>query len=331
MEQFHQANDLIISLGQIIACLPAAGRRALRARIYGDLGKAGLRSLFNECRVATAISKENADVTFFDLERHGRFDFLACRDDFEWEVEVKSANIFSGAPIYPHGLQVFHQELNRRFISPSVSTIPVVEIAIGGRLPVETARVREMVDACSHVVRSRDGLQISADLSVSFAGTLPQMPMSDLNRLAREIAHQQGGGVCVKMREPRVFVKLRSKRQSKLIENISGNISDAAKRQLSATRPGVVWTHIDYISPEDFQRLTLGNGIDSHTNRVVNSFFNSEKRRHLRQLVFSGGERLHLEGDIKRSSFERRTYNAFACSLDTPPLISRGSEREPAA
>jgi hypothetical protein len=66
------------------------------------------------------------------------------------------------------------------------------------------------------------------------------------------------------------------------------DISDAAKRQLTGTRPGIIWTHIDYIDKATFDSLANSETRPSLLDRIATAVFESPKRRHVTQLMFSG-------------------------------------------
>ena len=101
-----------------------------------------------------------------------------------------------------------------------------------------------------------------------------------------------------------------SERRDKFEKNVIATISEASKTQFSGSKPGVIWVHIDYVSPESFRALSYASSGSSRLDSIANAVFHSSKREHIVQVVFSGGTYLKVDGSAWRSSFGQTIYNS---------------------
>jgi hypothetical protein len=116
-------------------------------------------------------------------------------------------------------------------------------------------------------------------------------------------------------KHPKVVIRLRSLRKQKLARNIISTISDAAKNQLSGDKPGIIWTHIDYTNSALFDSLAYSNSGVSLFDSIANAVFNSTRKGHVTQLVFSGAPYFAKKETGGRSTFKRVVYRARAATL----------------
>jgi hypothetical protein len=129
--------------------------------------------------------------------------------------------------------------------------------------------------------------------------------------------------------KPRAIVRLQSVRPSRFARTIVNDISDAAKRQLTGTRPGIIWTRIDYIDKSMFDSLANTTGRPSLFDQIATAVFRSPKRSHVAQLIFSGAPHLSDDGTYARSSFESAIYDSPASKFAAPMLFSSGRKQRP--
>ena len=83
-----------------------------------------------------------------------------------------------------------------------------------------------------------------------------------------------------------------------------------SRDQFSGERPGVIWVHVDYISPQTFMSMAYADKGCSLFDLMALAVFDSPKRNHITQLIFSGGAYLVEKGDHLRSSFRHVVYNS---------------------
>jgi tetratricopeptide (TPR) repeat protein len=101
-------------------------------------------------------------------------------------------------------------------------------------------------------------------------------------------------------------------------------LTDTAKRQFTDTRPGIIWLHIDYLQPEIFDALAYAKTGASFLDLLALAVFDSPKRSHICQLVFSGGAQLIRKGEVARSGFGQVVYNSPSCRFGDVRLFPGG-------
>jgi hypothetical protein len=331
--QLHEASDFIIGLGQTIPFLSPAAKKTLRGQIIGGLKTAGLRSVQHEMRVAAKLSNSGCEIKFADLEGIGSYDFLAEKANLTYEVEAKALSLFSGWPIKPQDADYFFLEIHRKFDGWQDKTqIPILNVTTNSSPPVNRAELLRLVTACNEVARSRMSRPHENYATIEFVGAIPVAANEQLAFTATvdQLAH--GVYVFVKQRPPRVIVRLRTTGRFKLRHNVTATISDVAKRQFSKNRPGVIWTHIDYITSGLFDSLAISKtDHPSFFDSIANSIFRSPKRDHVIQLVFSGGTFLYERPPFQRSSYNITIYNSPTSEFNGPMPFSGGRTGRPLA
>lgn len=324
-EHVHEAAEFVMGLGETIPHLSTMAKKRLHGQIIGGLKTNGLRSLQHEMRVAVALSRQGCDIKFADLEGVGRFDFLAERDALEYEVECKSLPIFSGYPIQPQDADKLSNELRRKFGGWSDQTrIPILTITLEGKLPADRAEQLRLVAACNEAVAKQGDIKVEYHTTVQFIGTIPDGPVKLIMERAGRDAFLHGIAVYFLPKHPKAVVRLQSLKKSRFARNIVTDISDAAKHQLTGTRGGVIWTHIDYIDKAMFDSLAYAVTYPSLFDQIANAVFRSEKRRHVTQLIFSGAPYLSKDDTYARSTFQYVVYNAPESKFGEPLLFSGG-------
>jgi hypothetical protein len=329
--QLHEASDFIIGLGQTIPFLSPAAKKTLRGHIIGGLKTAGLRSVQHEMRVAAKLSNSGYEIKFADLEGIGSYDFLAEKDNLTYEVEAKALSLFSGWPIKPQDADSFFLEIHRKFDGWQDKTqIPILNVTTNSSLPVNRAELLRLVTACNEVARARMSRPHENYAAIEFVGAIPDAANGQLAFTATvdQLAH--GVYAFVKQRPPKVIVRLRTTGKFKLGHNITSTISDVARRQFSKNRPGVIWTHIDYITSGFFDSLAISKtDHSSFFDSIANSIFRSRKRDHVIQLVFSGGTFLYERPPFQKSSYNITIYNSPTSEFNGPMPFSGGRTGRP--
>ncbi|MGO9592983.1 MAG: hypothetical protein ACLQFF_12570 [Steroidobacteraceae bacterium] len=324
-ERLHEAAEFVMGVGEAIPHLSTAAKNKLRGQIIGGLKTNGLRSLQHEMRIAVALSRRDCDVRFADLEGLGSFDFLAHRDAVEFEVEGKSLPIFSGYPIQPQDAEKLFIELRRKFGGWSDRTrIPILNITIDGKLPANRDDHLRLIAACNDAVAKQGDTKVEHHTAVHFVGTIPDGPEKPIRDVTHRDAFSNGIAVYFLPSHPKVIVRLRSVKKSRFARNMVLAISDAAKRQLTGSRPGIIWTHIDYIDKALFASLAYSAKRPSLFDSIANAVFNSANRRHVIQVVFSGAPHFSKDSNHGRSSFETVIYNAPDNKFGGPMFFSGG-------
>jgi len=292
-----------------------------------------LRPLQHEFRIAGSVSRLGYDVTFNDLEGgRGGFDFLAERDGKTFEVEGKCVPAFLGQAIEPQEAEKLFSVLARKFSGwTDDNSVPILNITLRKRLDVSQSAISNLVEACNSAARTRVTTVLEDYASVEFLGAVPGSSSDRLYEIAQIDRASTWANVFLSLTKPRVAVRLLSSRRSKFLPNILATISDAAKRQLSGTRSGIIWLHIDYLDPHLFMSLATAEKGPSLFDLLATAVLDSPKRHHLSQLVISGGPHLARQHGYGISRSKRVVYNAPHCRFGDARLFPDGRNMKSSA
>ena len=295
----HEAADFVLGVGQTIPYLSEKARRELRGKLLGGLKTNGLRPLQHEFRIAGVISHFGYNVTFADLEGgKGGFDFLAERDGKAFEIEGKCVPIFLGQAVLPQDAEKLFLDLAHKFNGWTDDTsIPILDIALRGRLDVNHSAISTLIEACNSAARTRTTAVVGDYAAVKFIGAAPESSGDRLFEAVKVDRMSTGANVFLSLTKPRIAVRLTSERPSKFGPSILATLSDAAK-QFSGSRPSVIWLHVDYLDPVFFDSLAYAKKGASFFDLLASAVLNSPKRSHISQLVFSGGAHLVRRGSM---------------------------------
>jgi hypothetical protein len=322
-EKCHAGVDFLIGLGQTIPILSTEAKTRLLGRIRKGLQE-GLWPLQHEMRVAANLSKRGWDLSFHDLEQGGGFDFLAIQNGKAFEVEAKAISAFTGWPIKPENLNKLLVEIKQHFVLQSDSEIPVIGVKLSSSLSSDRTKLQELVAGFTKVAQDRASLSLS-DAVIRFIGIAPNLTFQQLQKATYLHGKMARKIILVNPSRPRVVLELDSERPVQLERKIIRTIGEAAREQFSRDKPGVVWTHINFVSDEVITHLALAQGaVACFLDRVASSALLSEKRNHLSQLVFSGGSFLNKADVIARSSYRVITYDSPICSFGTDVIFDGG-------
>ena len=327
----HEAADFVLGVGQTIPHLSERARLELRGKLISGLKTNGLRPLQHEFRIAGAVSRLGYDVTFTDLESgKGGFDFLAERDGKAFEVEGKCVPAFLGQAIQPQEAEKLFSALARKFSGwTDDNSIPILSIILRKRLNVSQSAISNLVEACNSAARTRTTTVLEDYASVKFLGAVPERLSDRLSEIAQIDRASTWANVFLSLTKPRMAVRLLSSRPSKFVPNILATVSDAAKRQLSGCRPGIIWLHIDYLDPHFF--MSLAEKGHSLFDLLATALLNSPKRHHISQLIISGGPHVVREHGYGISQFRSVVYNAPHCRFGAARLFPGGRNMKSSA
>jgi hypothetical protein len=322
----HAGVDLLIGLGQTIPILSAVAKTRLHGRIRKGLQE-GLWPLQHEMRVAANLSKRGWDLYFHDLEHGGGFDFLVTQNGIAFEVEAKAISAFTGWPIKPENLNKLLVEIKQHFAWQNDSEIPLIGVKLSSSLSSDRTKLQELVAGFTKVARDRAPLSL-LDASIRFMGVAPNLTFQQLQKATYFHGKTARKIILVNPSRPRVVLELDSERPVQLERKIIRTIGEAAREQFSGSKPGVIWTHINFIPDEVLTHLGLAQGAAaSFCDRVASSALFSEKRNHLSQLVFSGGSFLHRTDASAQSSYRTITYDSPNCRFGTNVIFEGGRKK----
>jgi hypothetical protein len=321
-ESCHAGSDFLLGLGQTIPALSEKGKVRLLGRIKKGLDE-GLWPLRHELGVAANLNKRGWDIGFHDLEEGGGFDYLVAKDGMTYEVEAKAISAFTGWPLKPDNLYKLLVEVRQQFVWQGVG-IPFLSATLPSSLAPDRTELRRLVSAFSTVARTKAGLDLP-ESEIRFVGIIPDMPPDKLMLGSKVHSRMRRKIVLVNANHPKLVLELDSKKPIQTGRKIIQTTNEAARRQFSRSRPAIIWTHINFISEQDF--LGLGaqrDGRASLLDSVANGTLVSEKCNHLSQLVFSGGSFLHKTDSDARSCCRSIVYNSPMCRFGKNVIFEGG-------
>ena len=326
--QLHEAVDFILGVGQTIPCLSASAKNKLRGKLVGGLKTKGLRPLQHEFRIATKLSNLEYEVNFADLESIANFDLLAVKGKCEFEIEAKSASIFSGRSILPDKAERVFDELRRRFRGPTETTqIPILDVDLAAGLPIKKEEIIAILEACNSSAKVQADQTVSADIQVKFVGTIPDAPYEALAAVALIDWKKSGVLTYVARLPPKVIVRFRSRKPDNFSTNVVDIISKAGRDQLTGSNPAAVCVHIDFIDEVSFRTLGFTDTGISQLDAIAGRVFESDTRNHIVQIMFSGGSPLIEDGSKLRSGFSEKIYNNPNSKFQSATIFPGGATR----
>jgi hypothetical protein len=306
----HEAVDFITGIGQSIPYLSPKAKIKLRGQIIGGIKTNGLRPLQHEFRVAGKLSDLGCDVQFADLEDLGAHDLMATKNGIEFEVEAKSTPVYSGRSLLLPDAEKFFDVVRKQFDGPTDCTkIPVLNLKLKNRISIKHETLLRLVAACNEVARTKSNQDIDSETSIQFVGEVPDASYEELSIPTNIDWLKNGVLAYVPVAPPKVIVRLCSEKQDRFAENIAATVSECCKKQLSGTKPSVIWVHIDYIKTPDFHSLSFASQGTSQLDHLASVIFSSPNREQLSQLIFSGGTYLRREGVRSWSHYDIVVYD----------------------
>jgi hypothetical protein len=327
--QCHEGVDFLIGLGQTLPVLSTQAKTTLLGRFRKGLQE-GLWPLQHELRVAANLSRHGWDLYFHDFEEDGGYDFFAVQNGRKFEIEAKAVSVFTGWPIKPETLNKLLVEIKEHFVGKDRNSIPIISVKLRASLSSDRMQLQELVSACSEVAQTEEDLYLS-DAKLRLMGTAPNLPSDILQKAAYGHFQMTRKIVLVNPTHPRLVLELDSDRPVRLERKIIRTINQTAREQFSRLNPGLIWTHIEFISDEAFTQLSsTQNGRACLLDGIASAVLLSEKRNHLSQLLFSGGSFLKKTDTTACSSYAHALYDSPACRFGEN-FIFPGGRKKPSS
>jgi len=324
--QCHAGIDFLIGLGQTIPVLSEDGKKRLLGRLRKGLEE-GLWPLQHELAVAANLSKRGWDVSFNDLERGRGFDFLVTQNGMTFEVEAKAISVHTGSPLKPEDIFKLLVEIKRRFKWQDGRTVPVIAVKFSSNVPPDRTRLQDLVSIINKVAETRCQLSVH-DMDIRFMEIIPNLGREELRKYGHFRAETCKKPVLINDTRPQVILELESGRPSKLGIKAIRTIKEAAAEQLSGRNPGIVWTHVNFVSAAEFSMLSSSrNGMPCLFDQIANATLCSQRRSHLSQLVFSGASFLDRSYLTQRSSYRAVVYDSPSCRFGNSVIFEGGRKK----
>ncbi|MFA7504841.1 MAG: hypothetical protein WCZ28_09085, partial [Burkholderiaceae bacterium] len=312
-QQLYSAAELAVQVISMAKSLDADTRRRLIRRVHGALKNPDdMRGMRLELSVATHFLRRGQSIVWPEMEGEGTFDLLLPDMGKKGlEVECKSISGAKGYPINKREALTFFHHISRQ-LRPMVKSLRTgvgVVVTVSDRLPamerdriVLAADVARQIRAAQSIelpsgarirlvefdVSRLSGLPDGADVRSAFEET-----MGTRNRHTMTIGGGAGGGMIV--------VVVQSARDDAFLQATFELLGDAARRQLTGQRAGVLIAGLHGVAGDELLSVAGQdhNPCEPPTALAlqVSGFLSSPSRSHLVGLGFLSRGAVRAEVD----------------------------------
>jgi hypothetical protein len=293
---------------------PAVSRKALQGRIRGAFKNPDdLRALQLELSVATHFARRGLSVSWPEMSGGGTFDMLVSGfGERVVEVECKLASIDKGRKIHRRealeALSFVQRKLDA--IAANLRSGLVVVVTLPDRLPQKLRERQELLAAIAQSVLAGTSRTLACGTDIRIEGfdaskyphlgpPLTSELRSDIDAITRTenrqavILGRRGAGAMI--------VVLQSQIEDTFLQYVFNTMADAAKRQLSGQRAGLVLVGFEDVNPRQLvataeQDLEPAN-TPTALRVAVSDFLGSSSRDHLVGAAFFSSSELVMSPD----------------------------------
>jgi hypothetical protein len=272
-------------------------KRLIR-RIHGAfVNPEDMRAIQFEFAIATHFVRRGHSISWPEMEGSGRFDLRVHGVGPDGlEVECKSASDNKGRKIHRRDALAFHHMIRQKLerMANRLNSGLAVVLTVSDRLPVAFRARQQLAEAVAQAVLAGKSISFAEESDVRLSefdvARYPELgpPMSpqvrkDIdqitgtrNREAMLLGRKSAGAL--------VFV-VQSRQEDTVLRYVFDSVSEAAKKQLSGKRGGIVFVGLEGISADELV-LTAQQDMDP-TERptalriAVSKFLNGTTTEHL--------------------------------------------------
>lgn len=315
--------------------LSVDGKKRLKGMLVGGLSTDGLTPLEQELGVAIHLFGRGFDVSFTDMEKTARFDYLAAKEGIEAEVECKRVGLDLGRKVPRLAVlnlqKLIHDQVQS--LAPRLTSGALLRVTLPARLtvnvPLQQAITAAVVKVClTGVPLATNDCEVTlSEFAIQESMFDPASRQPD-TRIVRQYLKDQFFIVNTNMMVLGVHgrgmlaVSIESRQSDTVLDNLFDELSDSAAKQLSKTRPGVLC--VQFIDLTDAQVRRLGSSSNnpvlaspSRILRDASRFLDSERRSHVHSIVFRGVGGVAQESDVQGDVLTQQTQEVGAALIVT--------------
>jgi hypothetical protein len=268
-----------------------------RRRIHGAFkNPADMRGLQLELAAATHFARRGRRISWPETTGMGTFDLLVEGDGHEpLEVECKSVGEDKGRKIRRQEVIDFAALLKPQLRSTitGLRTGLSVVLTVPNKLPmsynerVELAKIlgRAIFTGLDRNLADGSAIRI-ADFDASLLGNAAQLHSQELRVVLDDISGTDNrSSVIIGTRHGALVLTIQSHRDDVLMKSVFDTLSEAAKRQLTGSRAGMLFTGLDGLDSEQLRAVSEQDQDSSQrptSLRVaVSEFLSSRARDHM--------------------------------------------------
>jgi hypothetical protein len=291
-------------VARIFPRLPAPAQNTLRGRIQAGLkDNVGLAPLAFEMRTAAHFMARGFDVEFHDLCDGGGYDFLVKNSEIEMEVECKSVSSDLGHRVHllrqyqlgSYLLQSMKKASKDGMVQLLVATLPdrlhserEFMKAVGARIAEALMGAKDMT---SKLPCSVSYHEFSIAGSPFDCDSPPQISEDDVLGYCNQALGDDTGHLIMmfKPRQSATVVALRSALPNEFLKGVYRNLKEAASRQLSGTKPGIICVQFRSLTSRQLREVAENpsqSGKPTGIQLMTAKFFDSDARAHVHTLAY---------------------------------------------
>jgi hypothetical protein len=290
---------------QIHAQLGEGGKKRLAGILRDGLNTdRGLRPFQNEIETATHLVHAGFDVTFWDLERGGGFDFLAERGDVALEVECKSVSGDLGRKVHTRRMLDLAARIRRTMVADDVlgrvSGGRVVRVSVPGRLPAHPSFLDDVAQKVTGAVLGDDVPPQPAYALDVRQFELAKSPFAQSEPVTEDAVRafvdtlfgeaNVHAFAAVRPTQAAIVVVVDSQQRDRVLGKLVRDLKEAAADQFSGTRAGALVVQFLELDAEALLQVARRDSTDpsraSALQIATNVFFNTPARAHVHTVVY---------------------------------------------
>jgi hypothetical protein len=338
-DSHYELYGLAAGIVRIYERLSSAGQTRLRGMLLDGLKPDNtLLALQNEVTTAVHLVSRGFDVEMNDLERGSGVDFIARRDGLEIEVECKMFTGDLGRKLHRRKVLALHKHLAETVVKEYRSTQKgeLIRITLPDRLHCTRAQLDGIKATVTYALNGDRSFSASPHCEVQVVefdvATSPfSVQPAHLTREAiAEFVQAQLGRDNKEMMilfspgKQAVVTLVESAKPDQVLKGVYRQLREAAMKQFTKTRPGILSVQFQDLSAEDI--VAIGRADTTDRNRatglqlMTSHFLNSPNRGHIHTVAYrshgklvvhdeGGGQKSHRAQGI--SYFIRNPHNPF--------------------
>lgn len=318
--------------------LDAAGKDRLAGRLRDGLqSDTALNALCHEMTTAAHFLQQGFDVDPSDLRAGGGFDFLIADGRIEAEVECKLATSDIGRRIHRRHMLTLGRAIQPELVKlgPNMAGGHFVNVLLPERLSANLALHRRIADAVATVLRDKQSVnnkdfQVSAqffDLASTPFGEKDRISVHtrELSAFVRTTFGKPNANVMAHGIPGRlgIVVCVESTKKDRVAHGIYHQLRDAATRQFSKKRPGVLVIRLADLS--DGQLMSLANSENQKPNAlqaIAGRLLDGEDREFLDTVAFLGS------GTVSSRTIRNASLKTIVIGGTAPCYFFRGGKAD---
>ena len=285
--------------------LSEVGKRRLVGRLRGAMNQRhGLDPIVHEITVATHLMSVGWAVSFADLEKQHRFDFLASKQGVNLEIECKSVSSDLGRKIHRWDFRRLSDLCNSYMLEAAseVEHTGLLVLEVSDRLPSQESALKTIAEAVITVARGEsesyhsEAFRVTKEI-LSIPGVTIQDDKQIRAVLEKRFPKRDYHAFFAGRGYGAYILVAQSQRRDQVLTYIYKQIKKGHE-QFSGERGAAMWVNVQEIDHEHWESLRSGSGLQLMSSR----YLAGTPRQNVCLLAYSSGGRVHKLGSVTSQS-----------------------------